>query len=247
VLLRSGMGASWVVTRRNPDRAMELPAGFYRWNDGMLVGALAGEQYVYDVTNDMTQRTDVPQNVLDTESTYEIMRTTGTNGLILVDQTKEDVHFSLPSGEWYFGPAYNGTLFLQRDGEWIGFNPDDKQPVAHRIMTAEELQSMRISGDTHLLSRYEGEIWVMKLGEDPQLIMRKSAPVLDVAWHRRGNHIFYATDRDIIVLELDERDHRLETTLASFDEVTGMTVARRIVYISGNIGEKQGIFSLEVE
>ena len=246
VLVRAGEH-SWIVTRRDPERAVELPDGFYRWNDGTLIGSLDGEQYLYDVTNDTTQRIDTEPEVHDAEGTYEIISTTNTTGLVLVDRTKEDLQYGLPAGDWYFGPAYNGTLFLQRSGEWIGFDPDEDRPVARRIATVDPLQDVRVDGETYLLSRYEGEVWVMKLGEEPELVVRKSQPITDVAWHRRGNHIFYTTDSDLIVLELDARDHRVETVLASFDEMNGMTVARRIVYLAGVQNGVSGIYALEVE
>lgn len=247
VLLRTSDEGAWVVTVRNPERAIRLPAGFYRWDGSQLIGSLPGERYTYDVSNDTTQRTALAPGVMDVEGSYEIIRATGTRELLVVDSAKRSLQYALPSGDWHFAPALNGMVFLERDGEWLGFEPSEDVTSVARLKTAGQPDEARIDGDIHLLTHVDGEIWLMALGTDPELILRKSTPILDVEWQRRLKHVFYATERDVVVLGLDERDRRLETVLASFDEIYGMDVLKREVYISASKNGERGVWMLEVE
>jgi len=248
VYLRSGDGMSWIVRRGGGQGIIELPEGTYRWDDGILVGSTGGERYLYDVANNVIDREDFPYHVLDMDGTYSIVSSTGTTRLSLTDQSKPDRRYELPNGDWRFGPTYNGLIFLVADGEWLGFDPDLAEPTALTIPVSKDPLYMKISGNELLLSNDEGEIWLTALERsEPELVVRKSKEIQTVLWFRRGNNIFFNTDTQVIALNLDSRDGRMETVLAEFDDIQGMTLANRIIYISGKKGEEQGIFSLQVE
>lgn len=248
VYLRSKDGESWIVSRSGVQEIVALPQGTYRWDNGILVGSTDGERYLHDVANNTTEIMDLPHNTVDIDGTFAIVSPTGTSRLSLTDESKPDRRYELPSGDWRFGPTYNGMIFLEADGEWLGFNPDLDEPTALTIPVASDPQYMRFSGEHLLLSNNQGEIWLTILEEsDPELMVRKSQEIKNVFWFRRGTDIFFSTNNQVIVLNLDPRDGRMETVLADFDEIYGIALADRILYISAKKAEKQGIFRLQVE
>jgi hypothetical protein len=248
VYLRSKDDESWIVSRSGGQGIVKLPQGTYRWDNGILVGSTDGERYVHDVANNTTERMQLPHNTVDIDGTFAIISPTGTHRLSLTDESKPDRRYELPSGDWRFGPTYDGMIFLVADGEWLGFNPDLDEPTALTIPVASDPQYMKISGDDLLLSHNEGEIWLTMLEEsDPELMVRKSQAIKNVFWFRRGTDIFFSTAHQVIALNLDPRDGRMETVLAEFDEIYGMALADRILYISAKRGDQRGIFRLQVE
>ena len=86
-----------------------------------------------------------------------------------------------------------------------------------------------------------------KPGQNLELLVRKSDPIVGAFWHESGKYLFYATTHDVIALDLDSRDNRIETVLASFDEITGFFYQKREIIIIGKRGDQQGIWKLLVE
>lgn len=245
LILRSG-GASELVVRRNSTQTVVLPKGYYRWENGMLVGALDGERYVYDMSNDTTKKDLLSQGVKDVFGDYQIIVPTSTQGLALIERGG-DVRFDLPSGDWRFVMKYGDYLYLRSGNEWIAFDPGHQSTSAVRFKSQQSLVSMKIAGEAELLSTYGGEISMSKPGQELDLLVRKSDSVVSAYWHESGRYLLYATAHDVVALDLDSRDHRIETVLASFDEITGFMYQKREVIIIGKKGDQQGVWRLLIE
>ena len=80
------------------------------------------------------------------------------------------------------------------------------------------------------------------------LITRISDRIHNVAWHPDGGYIFYATDTEARVIELDDRDGRRETVLATMPEIDTIFPhpRGRALYIVGNNGIDTGLFEREL-
>jgi hypothetical protein len=248
VYIRCTDGSSWVVRRTGTDGPLELPAGSYRWEDGMLIGSVDGGRYVYDAANGRVEREDLAYGVLDVNGSLRLMSSTSSPRLALTDASKPGRMYELPNGDWRFGPSYNGFIFLTSDDEWLGFDPDADEPAALRIPVSGDTQYMKISGDSFILSRHLGEIWITDLEPgEPELAVRTSREIKAAFWFRAGTDVFYATDNKVIALNLDPRDGRMETVLAEFDEIFDMALANRVLYVAARRGEERGIFRLRVE
>lgn len=245
LILRSG-GANELVVRRNSTQTVVLPKGYYRWENGMLVGALDSERYVYDMSNDTTKRDLLSQGVKDVFGDYQIIVPTSTQGLALIERGG-DVRFDLPSGDWRFVVKYGDYLYLRSGNEWIAFDPGHQSASAIRFKSQQSLVSMKIAGEAELLSTYGGEISMSKPGHELDLLVRKSDSVVSAYWHESGRYLLYATAHDVVALDLDSRDHRIETVLASFDEITGFMYQKREVIIIGKKGDQQGVWKLSIE
>lgn len=245
LISRSG-GVHELIVRRNASVSMELPLGTYRWENGMLIGALDGERYVYDISNDTAQRDSLGQGVKDVLGDYQIIAPTGTRSLALIERGG-DVRFDLPAGDWRFSGQYNDFVYLRSGDDWLAFDPGHSKISAIRFKSEVELRSMNLSKNTELLSRYGGELSVSKPGQLLDLLVRKSDQIIGAFWHESGRYVLYATNHEVIALDLDARDHRIETILAGFDEITGFSYQKREVIVIGKKGDQQGVWKLAIE
>jgi hypothetical protein len=235
------------VTRRVADRVVELPSGTYRWERGILVGVLDGERYVYDVANDTMSRDILEQGTVDVQGSLTIAMSTSTGALSVVDETKKDVVYGLPSGQWTFSESYDGYVFLHREGEFLLFDIENDKPSAIRL-AAEDLPKLAtIDGANILLSRHEGEVWVMEIGQPPELLLRTSDPITDVEWYQSSRDVIVSTAKHVMALELDDRDKRIQTPLASFDRMYGMGIVKGELFLAGKRGDQEGIWRLAIE
>jgi hypothetical protein len=99
----------------------------------------------------------------------------------------------------------------------------------------------------YFLSRHDGELWMMRLGYQPELLLRESEPITGSAWYRSGNDVFYSTRHEVTALALDARDGRRQTLLATFDDIQGMTLGKKELYVAGTRAGKTGIWKIVVE
>jgi hypothetical protein len=247
VLLTDAQEANWVVTRDvTPPIAMSLPAGTYRWNGGVLTGILGRERLTYTVLTNSTARDQLPQRTVDEVDTYSLMTTTGTE-LVVSDRSHKDKLYTLPEGNWHFAERLNGILFMSGNHVWLGFDAESANPAAYSLPTSEKPQYIKRKDGTYLLSRYDGELWMIRLGDQPVLLLRESEPITGAAWFQSGNNVFYSTRHDVNALGIDSRDGRIQTPLAAFDDIRGMTPGKKELYVAGTRNGKTGIWRIAVE
>lgn len=247
VLLTMTDGHAYLVTRRVADRVIELPRGTYRWERGVLIGVLDGERYVYDVSSDQMSRTELDPGIIDLQGSLTISFSTTTGMMSVVDDTRKDTIYGLPSGSWSFSESHDDYVFLRREGEILSFDIEHRQPSAIRLPADDVPKITTIDRSTVLLSRHEGEVWMMEVGTAPELLLRSSDSITDIEWHSSGRNIFIATASEITALELDDRDTRIRTKLASFDMIYGIGVVKRELFIAGKRGDQEGIWRLAIE
>lgn len=76
------------------------------------------------------------------------------------------------------------------------------------------------------------------------LITRISERIHNVVWHPDGGYLFYATDTEVRVIELDERNGRRMTVLATLPDIQSFVPNARgtSLYIVGSDGIDTGLF-----
>lgn len=235
-----------LIIRRNASKATSLPRGFYRWENGVLVGSVENGRYTYDISTDAAKHTEYAQGVKDALGDYQIISPTSTSNLAMIEKG-ESVRFDLPPGDWRFVERLDGFIYLRNGNEWLVFDPTRKNASAIRFRAESSLISMSIGKDVKSLSRDGSEISIAGIGQDPELLIRKSDPIVGVYWHESGKYALYATSKNVVALDLDARDHRIETVLASFDQISGFSYQKREVLIVGKKGDQEGIWRLAIE
>jgi WD40 repeat protein len=94
------------------------------------------------------------------------------------------------------------------------------------------------------------ELWVYDLNSDEKkLITRYSQKISDAKWYLNDNYILLLVNNSIKAIELDSRDIRNVTDLVKMDEIYKFEVNKKEekIYLLGKIGEKVGIYELELE
>lgn len=241
-------GSSWVA--RVADAGISpLPAGIYRWENDALVGVWEGERLAYVPSEGMVRRTALTEGALDQEGDYLLAERSG-GGQMVVEQGKEEIQFTLPAGTWTFAGREEGWLLLRERtrGHWLAFNPRDAERVTSASMPAQRAPlPYRREGEMFFLSFGTHELWLAGLDGNTELLLRSSDALTDTAWHQEGRYLFYTTTHQVAALGLDAQNGRVQTTLATFDQIVQMTVAGTTLYVAGEKDGQTGLWMLNVE
>ncbi len=246
VIAVDGAGHSWIVNRTGGN-AIALPEGAYRWSGTNLIGVISGERYAYDVSSGVTSRSAPAKGVIDTEGSYEIILPASSTDLALKDRSDPNRLYGLPQGAWTFATAPNGSVVLSSAGSLFVFSNGADPSSGKMVPSDGALEDVKTSDGDLLLSVHENEIWLMATNAEPELLTRKSVPIINAVWHRLGRDVFYATPTDVVALDLDTRDGRMETTLGSFDEIFGLSIGAKDLYVSARKGDARGVWTIRIE
>ncbi|HWQ99411.1 MAG TPA: PEGA domain-containing protein [Candidatus Methylomirabilis sp.] len=247
VLMEDGE-AAWVVLRGGSRTPVRMPPGLYRWDDGRLIGTNGSSRLEYVIATEEIRRTALPPLVVDEDDAYRLVQTTTTGRLFVTERSNGAKRYELPDGTWKFADRVDGWVFLKSQDALLGFDPDAARPFSVRLPASGVPQTQTRSGKTTMLSWNGGEGWFYRLEDDQsELFVRKSSALRGLAWHRLGYDVFYATSQEIIAMNLDPRDGRRETILAAFDEVFGMAVTKKAIYVAGSRNGERGVWSVRTE
>lgn len=80
------------------------------------------------------------------------------------------------------------------------------------------------------------------------LITRLGAGVNDAIWNDDKTSVFVASGGNLLAIELDDRDRRIATALATMDEIKKIALAPdgKTLYLAGRIGSESGLYRLRV-
>jgi hypothetical protein len=246
VLVKDDGAASWIVNRTG-NRVIALPVGAYRWSGKELVGISPVGRSTYNAASGVASKTTLAKDVIDTEGVYDIVLSASSTDLALRDQSDPNRLFKLPRGDWSFSAAPDGMIAVAQNGRELVFSSGAEPSSASLIASNGYVEELKISGEESLLTVHENEIWFSVLGADPELLLRKSVPIRSAVWHRLGKNIFYASPTEVVVLNLDPRDGRMETVLAQFDEIYGLAVLKKNLYVTAKKNGTEGVWSVRIE
>lgn len=151
-------------------------------------------------------------------------------------------------GRWRVSDVRDTVVALRDGNRWAVLDAD-----AERQTEDDQVQGDRprwLSGalvPTALFMNDRREIWLWRAGSSPELIWRQSEPMVDILWHRSGSYVIAATKRRLFAIELDDRNGRLTTPLAEFDEVSAIIFSKKVLFILGRRGVQTGAWKLEIE
>jgi hypothetical protein len=247
VLVRDGLEHVWIADRSGRSRFVErLPDGVYRWSGDQLVGVQNHGQVFYSVTNGVTTQAPLSVGVVDQDDVYQLIVTTGTSRLSVMERGRSGKRFELPSGHWSFAGRFGSMIFLTDGQTWIGFDPGASNPMSVSLPSDEPPLSLKRSRDLALLARGGGELWLEIVGSEPELLIRTGETLTGAAWAADGNHVFYATRQAITALALDTRGGRLATPVGTFDRIDGLASANDVLFVAGQHNGHQGVWSVDL-
>ncbi|MFA5124349.1 MAG: PEGA domain-containing protein [Patescibacteria group bacterium] len=84
--------------------------------------------------------------------------------------------------------------------------------------------------------------------DEPELITRLGQPISAAAWHPTGRYIFFVTEGQLKVIELDNRELRnIITIIDAPADFIQLDRAGNNVYFSGLIDKQEGIYKLDIQ
>ena len=219
-----------------------MPTGIYHWNGSEMVG-FADNQKLTVKTDGSVEHLPQDKSVHDYLNGFYLRNTSGTDNLVLTIGEKTDKGFVLPPGDWQFRAQPNSTLLLQSGKDWLWVDVS-ANPIAVNRLTADWLWPITIKRQTRFLALNDNEIYVWENGHEPELVYRQSDPLVAAAWHPDGKDVVVATDKELLVFNLDARNGRVKTVLADFDRIHGATVANDTVFVIADKNGQSGIWRL---
>jgi len=243
---REGEQAWWTAPDATSREAGVLPDGQYFWHGSDLTGYDGEREYVLDprLRTLTSERTAVGKLGSLEGLTLEVNTSTG----LLLLRSSSILHqaFQLPRGNWQFADQ-QGQYTLLKDGDrWLAARVRVDGNTAEEVVGDWPRWLPRSKIPTALFLN-QNEIWIWELGSTPTLIARQSEPFVQVVWHPDGQTIFVATKNEVYALELDERNGRQRTSLATLDKIYDMTYADGALLISGESNGVRGIYRRIVE
>ncbi|MFA4941973.1 MAG: hypothetical protein WC582_05315, partial [Patescibacteria group bacterium] len=107
-----------------------------------------------------------------------------------------------------------------------------------------------------LLFGNEFEIWLLNLDNsgpltksEKKILTRISQPINAILWHPSNNYIIFTTDKNINIIELDERERRNVTELFKTEKIYSPFLDQngKVLYFGAKIGNQEGLYKLEIQ
>lgn len=184
--------------------------------------------------------------VIDRLNQYHLESSTSTKELQLVDDSFLGHRFQLPVGLWRFAGQKGPYILFYDSSRWLVMTPSLLHPIA-QILEGDRLRWLDTNDEPAAITVHQTEIWQWNAGERPELVWRQSEPIINALWHRSGTGIIFATRTTIFGLDLDSRDGRTLTSLASFESIEDIAIIEKTLYISGKKDGIDGLWSLALE
>ncbi len=224
----------------------EIPRGFSRWTSTELV-------ILHEHTIERLRLRDgglmhepLPTNVLDQEQDFQIITASNGDRLSLRRASLLSREWELPSGAWRIALIEKSFVVLRDADRWLAVSIDSSNPYGGEAMGDHPRWLTRAGHPTALLLR-RNELWLWELGKEPALLWRQSNPLVQALWHGSGSSVVIATEKNVFMLDLDEREGRLVTPLATCDHIAGMGFVDRELFVAGTRDGKDAVWRIGLE
>lgn len=100
-----------------------------------------------------------------------------------------------------------------------------------------------------LLYGNDFELWLFNLDDSRKtLLTRISQEIKNAVWHPDNNYVIYNTNDVIYAIELDEREKRNITEMLKFNDISDLSINKQgnILYFRATVGNREGLYSLEI-
>lgn len=238
--------SAWLLDSNGTSQLTQLPAGHYRWEGSQLVGNDGTSRIEIRLPNFSFTRMPLPSRNIDALDSHLLMTATGTSDIIYVDSRAPLQGFLLPQKNWVFWSENKNVLLLRDRRSWLSLVMRGNSVEYHTAQGNMLLPDVSSKIPQYLLLN-DTEIWSWNPLSDPELLLRQSGALVNAIWDADGKNVFYATERNVIALNLDTRNGRLETTLAQFDRVFDLVLTEKTLYILASKNNTTGIWQLVIE
>ena len=152
----------------------------------------------------------------------------------------------MPPGDWRAAALRPPFTILKDKNRWLAIQPS-ASPAHAGEGSGDFPRWLPSSSKPRALLLSGNELLSWTLGEDPSLLWRHSEPLVQAVWHQSGSTVFIATKKQVFALELDERNGRLITPLADFENILDLAILNKTLYIAGTQDSQTGLWELPLE
>jgi hypothetical protein len=237
---------SWVYNVRTGLGPTALPRGSYLWDGSSVRGVSEGSRISVNLEDDTFTRARLADGIQDRYGDIIIRTATGTDRLVLFQENTPSRGLILPPGDWHVAELAQKHIILRDGNSWISLNPDEESPVMHRV-TGDRLRPFATRQKINYLLVDGGEMWLWDPTMDPELLLRQSEPIREATWDDTGRSVLFATRTNVTALDLDPRDGRLQTTLATYTSIGDIAVSKKQLLIAGTREDSAAIWALALE
>ncbi|MCR4278465.1 MAG: PEGA domain-containing protein [bacterium] len=232
-------------------------SGYHSWQKKLDLKAsivtFASNIHLWKETNPTllnTSTSSFPLSANDTltisPKTFHIRESNETGDPILFDERTPDRGYVLPSGTWSIVTQQSNTIILQDGAKWLSVDLQANTPIFQRA-NGDRLRPFINKNETTNLLINNGEVWLWNPKYPPELLFRQSESIVDAIWYQDGSSILIATQNEISALELDSRNGRIRTTLATFEKITALELqSATSLFISGSYANQDGLWNLQL-
>ena len=221
---------TWLMTL-SPLQFTALPEGSYHFEKSELVG-MDNNFKISLNKNGSLAKSNGAQYTVDEYGDYAIKKMPAEDNLILVTAKNAEEGLILPRGNWRFYALDKNEILLNDGNEWLKLSIS-AYPFTSTQAKADKVYPLTLNKQTVYLLTQSNELYIWEPEKEPELLYRQSEVITGAGWHPQGFDIFYATQNEIRMLNLDNRDGRMQTTLASFDLIYDAVFAEDGIYIAG--------------
>ncbi|MBD3281428.1 PEGA domain-containing protein [Candidatus Uhrbacteria bacterium] len=237
----SNTAGQWLLSAE-PLNLTELPEASYHFERSELVGM--DETYRVNLNaNGALSKQLHNEQIIDSYDDLVIKQLDAQDNLVLLMEPNAEQGLILPSGAWRFYTSENGEIILDDGDAWLRIDTRTN-PFTTTRARADEIHALEIDRESYYLLELSNELYLWPPLLEPELLHRQSSPIINAGWHQDGLSIFYATDKQVTMMNLDNRDGRLQTKLAEFDQIKDVIAFEDTLYISAVKENKAGIWTL---
>ena len=155
----------------------------------------------------------------------------------------------LPEGSYSIVQTSNNFLLLvdEEKERLIVVNPNDQQPILLNTPSKhhawQEDRSRLLFSDGFDIQIYNA------FNHTKETLIRLSEPIVDLVWYPKGETILYATQTNVVALELDKRGSQNRFYLASLEQILSISLNEKgdVLTVTGKQGEEEGKFQKQLQ
>jgi hypothetical protein len=236
--------AIWFSTDGTVLRNEALPNANYFWSGSDLLGLNETHSITWEADDESLSQLRVTSTLLQTFAPLELVHPTGTNTLSIRHQRQANTLYQLDGRDWRFAGRQGNFTLLRRNDSWLSVSTNDVSQ-SKQAGGSEPVWFER--NETRGLLKNGNEVSIWNLNGEREVIWRRSDPVVAVDWHRSGEVVFLATEREVLAMELDPRDGRIVYNLGQFDRVYDIAVLNRELFVAAEKDGRHGVFVFKTE
>lgn len=242
--MASNTEKTWLLTA-NPLSFVELPPARYHFERSELVGIADRYKINLSPAGSLSKQR-LNEKIYDSFDDLTIKRLPGQEYLVLLIHKDAEQGFLLPEGNWQFYTVDREEIVLRDHDKWLRINTQT-QPFTTTKAVADSIEQIEIENEKHFLLTKSNELYLWPPLQEPELLYRQSRPIISAGAHPEGLSVYFATDKEIRMMYLDNRDGRLQILLSEFDRISDVVLFANSLYAVADKNNETAVWKLPLE